>query len=74
LRTSLHVRGKPSGGPSDSRETVASFAAALCKNFASTLAFHACAEAVLLVTAAHMGLKGAFRQRSFSSGGILWIA
>ena len=52
---------------SDSRETVAPFFAALRKDFPSTLTLHAFAEAVLLVTAAHMGLKRTFRQRSFSS-------
>jgi hypothetical protein len=49
---------------------VASFFSALRKYFASTLALHAFAEAVLLMTAAYMGLKRAFRQRSFSSNGI----
>jgi hypothetical protein len=53
---------------------VAPFFSALCKDFASTLALHAFAEAVLLMTAAHMGLKRTFRQRSFSSGGVLLIA
>jgi len=52
---------------SDSRETVAPFFAALRKDFPSTLALHAFAEAVFFVTAAHMGLKRTFRQRSFSS-------
>jgi hypothetical protein len=46
---------------------VASFFAALRKDFPSTLALHAFAEPVLFVTAAHMGLKRTFRQRSFSS-------
>jgi hypothetical protein len=43
---------------------MASLFAALCKNFPSTLALHSCAEAVLLVTAAHMRLKCTFRQES----------
>jgi hypothetical protein len=46
---------------------VAPFFAALRKDFPSTLALHAFAEAVFFVTAAHMGLKRTFRQRSFSS-------
>ncbi len=50
---------------------MASFFAALRKDFPSTLALHACAEAVLLMTAAHMGLKRTFRQRFLSSSCIL---
>jgi hypothetical protein len=73
-RTKRQARGRLSCGASDSRETVAPFFSALCKDFASTLALHAFAEAVLLMTAAHMGLKRTFRQRSFSSGGVLLIA
>src|ERR1019366_6331809 len=73
-RTKRQARGRLTCGASDSRETVAPFFSALCKDFASTLALHAFAEAVLLMTAAHMGLKRTFRQRSFSSGGVLWIA
>jgi len=46
---------------------VAPFFAALRKDFPSTLALHAFAEAVFFVTAAHMGLKRTFRQRTFSS-------
>src|ERR1039458_4775114 len=52
-RTNRQARGKRSCGASDSRETVAPFFSALCKDFASTLARHAFAEAVLLMTAAH---------------------
>jgi hypothetical protein len=63
------VRGKSSRDGSDPRETVASFFSALGKNLPSARALHACAEAVFLVTAAHMGLKRAFRQRSF----LLWL-
>jgi hypothetical protein len=51
--------------------------AASGKDFSSTLAFHAFAEAVFFVTAAHMGLKRTFRQRSFSSvfaGGPVLVA
>lgn len=68
-RTRRQSRGNPSPGASDARETVASFLAALRKDLASTRVLHACAEAVFLVTAAHMRLKGAFRQRSISSAG-----
>jgi hypothetical protein len=50
---------------------VASLFSALRKYFASTLALHALAESMLLMTAAYVGLKRAFRQRSFSSGGVL---
>jgi hypothetical protein len=87
-RTNRQARGKPSsafrspldstGVPApdcdalDARETVASLLAALRKDFPSTLALHACAEPVLLVTGAHMGLKGAFRQRSLSSAFAGW--
>ena len=46
---------------------MAPFFAALRKDFPSTLTLHAFAEAVFFVTAAHMGLKRTFRQRSFSS-------
>ncbi len=56
---------------------MASFFAALRKDLPSTLAFHAFAEAVFFVTAAHMGLKRTFRQRSFSSvfaGGPVLVA
>jgi len=73
-RSRRHARGKSSRGESDSRETVASFFAALRKDFPSARALHACAEAVLLVTGAHMGLKRAFRQRSVSSRWILRAA
>jgi hypothetical protein len=73
-RTRRQARGKSSRGTSDPRETVAPLFAALGKNLASTLRFHAYAEAMFLMTAAHMGLKRAFRQRSFSSIGVLVIA
>ena len=66
-RTSRQSRGRVSRDVSDSRETVAPLLATLGQYFPSTLALHALAEAVLLVTAAHMRLKRAFRQRSFSS-------
>lgn len=65
-RTKRLARGNPIRGGSDARETVAPFLAALRKDFPSTLALHACAEAVLLMTAAHMRLKSAFRQRAIS--------
>jgi hypothetical protein len=61
------ARGRSSLGASDSREAVASFFAALRKNLSPALALHACAKSVLLMTAAHMGLKRTFRQRSLSS-------
>jgi hypothetical protein len=62
-RTSRPARGNPYRGGSDARETVAPFLAALRKDFPSTLALHPCAEAMLLMTAAHVRLKSAFRQR-----------
>lgn len=65
-RTSRQARGNPKG-ELDARKTVTPLFAALRKNFAATLALHACAEAVLFVTGAHMGLKGSFRQRLLSS-------
>jgi hypothetical protein len=71
-RTSRQFRGRFSRGISDARETVAPLLAALGQNFPSTLTLHALAEAVLLVTAAHMRLKRAFRQRSFSSTSVLF--
>jgi hypothetical protein len=46
---------------------VAPFFAASCKNFPSTLRFHALAKPVLLMSAPHMRLKSAFRQRSSPS-------
>jgi hypothetical protein len=42
---------------------VAPFFAASCKNFPSTLGFHALAKPVLFMAAPHMRLKSAFRQR-----------
>jgi len=66
-RTNRHARGNPNCGRLDARETVAPFLAAFRKDFPSTRALHACAETVLLMTAAHMGLKSTFRQRWLSS-------
>jgi hypothetical protein len=66
-RRSRQARGNPNDGELDARETVAPLFAALRKNFAATLALHACAEPVLLMPGAYMGLKGSFRQRFFSS-------
>ena len=63
-RTRRASRGKSSRGGSDAREAVASLLAASCKDFPSTLSFHAFAKSVLLMTAPHMRLKSAFRQRS----------
>jgi len=42
---------------------VAAFCAASCKDFPSTLGFHARAKPMLLVAGAHMGLKSAFGHR-----------
>jgi hypothetical protein len=66
-RTRRAARGKSCRGVSDSSETVAPLLAACRKYFPSTLALHASAESMLLMTAPHMRLKSAFRQRSFSS-------
>ena len=65
--TSRQARGKLSRAASDAREAMTPFLAALRKDLPSTLALHAFAKAVFLVTAAHMRLKRTFRQRSFSS-------
>jgi hypothetical protein len=67
VRAMRHSRGSPPGATSDSREAMTSLFAASGKDFPSTLAFHAFAEAVFFVTAAHMGLKRTFRQRILSS-------
>jgi hypothetical protein len=72
-RTRRQARGKSRRGDSDARETVAPLLAALRKDFPSTLALHACAEAVLLMASAHMRLKSAFRQRP-SPMFALWCA
>jgi hypothetical protein len=66
-RTKRAARGKSCRGVSDARKTVAPLLAACREYFPSTLALHSCAEPVLLMTAPHMRLKSAFRQRSFSS-------
>ena len=73
-RATRHSRGRPPAATSDSREAVASLFAALRKDFPSTLTLHAFAEAVFLVTAAHMGLKRTFRQRILSSIFAVWPA
>jgi hypothetical protein len=65
-RTNRASRGKSSRGGSDAREAVASLLAASCKDFPSTLSFHAFAKSVLLMSAPHMRLKSPFRQRYFS--------
>lgn len=65
--TRRHDLGKVKGGVLDARETVASFPASFSENFSSTSALHARAEAVFLVTTAHVRLKRTFRQRSISS-------
>ena len=59
--------GKVKGGVLDARKTVASFPASFSENFSSASALHARAEAVFLVTTAHVRLKRTFRQRSISS-------
>jgi hypothetical protein len=66
-RTKRAARGKSCRGVSDARKTVAPLLAACREYFPSTLALHSCAEPVLLMTAPHMRLKSAFRQRPFSS-------
>src|SRR5271156_3059712 len=67
-RSRRKTRGKSRRvAPSDAREAVAPFFAASCKNFPSTLRFHALAKPVLLMAAPHMRLKSAFRQRSSPS-------
>jgi hypothetical protein len=73
-RRSRQARGNPNDGELDARETVAPLFAALRKNFAATLAFHSRAKAVLFVTGAHMGLKGSFRQRFFSSARVFPVS
>jgi len=67
--TSREARGKVSGRSSDAGEAMASLLAALREYFASTLRFHARAEAVFLVAGAHVRLKCPFRHRSLSSVG-----
>jgi hypothetical protein len=67
-RSRRKARGKCSRvAASDAREAVAPFFAASCKNFPSTLRFHALAKPVLFMAAPHMRLKSAFRQRSSPS-------
>ena len=66
-RIKRKARGKSGRGASDAREAVAPFFAASCKNFPSTLRFHALAKPVLFMAAPHMRLKSAFRQRSSPS-------
>ena len=66
-RKSRLARGKSRLTRSDACEAMASLFAASRQDLLATLALHACAEAVFLVTAAHMGLKGTFRQRSLLS-------
>ena len=66
-RTRRAMRGKSCRGVSDARKTVAPLLAACRKYLPSTLALHSCAKSMLLMTAPHVRLKSAFRQRSFSS-------
>lgn len=65
--TSRQARGRLSRAASDAREAMTPFLAALRKDLPSTLALHAFAKAVLLVTATHMRLIRPLRQRCFSS-------
>jgi hypothetical protein len=46
---------------------MASLFAASRKDLLAALGLHACAEAMLFVSAAHMGLKSTFRQLNLSS-------
>jgi hypothetical protein len=62
-RIKRNARGKPSRRASDAREAVAPFFAASCKDFPSTLRFHALTKAMFLMTPPHMRLKCPFRQR-----------
>ena len=66
-RTRRAARGKSCRSVSDARKTVAPLLAACRKYLPSTLALHSSAKSMLLMTAPHMRLKSAFRQRSFSS-------
>jgi hypothetical protein len=66
-RTRRAARGKSCRGVSDARKTVAPLLAACRKYLPPTLALHPSPKSVLLMTAPHMRLKSAFRQRSFSS-------
>jgi hypothetical protein len=65
--TSRQARGKLSRSASDAREAMTPFLAALRKDLPSTLALHAFAKAVFLVTATHMRLIRPLGQRCFSS-------
>jgi hypothetical protein len=49
---------------------MASFLTTRGENFAPSRGLHAGAEAVGFVTAAHFGLKGAFRQRELLQAGL----
>ena len=66
-RTRRAVRGKSCRGVSDARKTVAPLLAACRKYLPSTLALHSSAKSMLFMTAPHVRLKSAFRQRSLSS-------
>ena len=60
---------EPRPARSDAGERVAPLPAARRKNSPPAFGFHACAESVRLVAAAHLGLKRPFRQRTVSSLG-----
>jgi len=66
-RTRRAARGKSCRGVSDARKTVAPLLAACRKYLPPTLALHPSPKSVLLMTAPHMRLKSAFRQRPLSS-------
>ncbi len=66
-RTRRALRGKSCRGVSDACKTVAPLLAACRKYLPSTLALHSSAKSMLLMTAPHVRLKSAFRQRSLSS-------
>lgn len=70
-RTSRDSRGKRYGRASDAGEIVASLSATTGENLSSARLLHSRAKPVLLVSRAHVGLIGAFRQRFFSSGLVL---
>jgi hypothetical protein len=66
-RSKRQARGNPARHGLDARKAVTPFPTALGKDFPSSRTLHACAKAVLLMTAPHMRLIRPLRQRSFSS-------
>jgi hypothetical protein len=65
-RTNRQARGKSNRSGSDARETMAALLAAPREDFSSSLALHPGTKSMLLVAGPDVGLKSAFRQRSFS--------